>query len=66
MADLCRQCSIETWGKDVKDLCALGKGKPLAPGYGWSVICEGCGPTLVDNRGVCISNKCIKEHGGGD
>lgn len=51
MADLCRQCSIDTFGFDSGDLANLG---PLEPGTGHSVICEGCGFILVDESGNCI------------
>ena len=58
MADLCRQCSLDTFGEDFGDLAGLGSSqtppKTLGPGEGWSVICEGCGFILVDEGGNCI------------
>ncbi len=63
MADFCKQCSIELFGKDCGDLANLGDGTPLKEGYGWNALCEGCGPTQVNDEGECISPSCIREHG---
>jgi hypothetical protein len=49
MADFCHDCSIELFGQDARDLVGLCK-----PGEHVGVICEGCGPTHVDNEGVCM------------
>ena len=54
MADFCKQCSIELFSEDLKDLAGLGGGKPLEPNHGWETLCEGCGPTIVDEKGTCI------------
>ena len=62
MADFCKQCSIEIYGEDCKDLYDLNDGEKLKPGSGWKVLCEGCGITLVDNEGKCINKDC-KKHG---
>jgi len=62
VADYCQQCSIELFGEDHRELAGLGpEGQTLEPGYGWSVLCEGCGPTLVDDDGKCIA-KCDLNH----
>jgi hypothetical protein len=61
MADFCQQCSIEIFGHDTKD-CARPDQAPLEPGEGWPEICEGCGPTLVDNDGKCLADDCLKQH----
>jgi len=63
MADFCKQCSIDLFGKDFEDLKGLGDGTPLPEGQGWSCLCEGCGPTVVDDDGKCTATNCIKEHG---
>jgi len=63
MADFCKQCSMELFEEDCGDLKGLGNGKMLMPDFGWSVLCEGCGPTLVDVEGICIAAWCPK-HGG--
>lgn len=62
MADFCRQCSIDNFGFDSRDLAGLGF-DPLPEGYGLTALCEDCGPTLVDNQGNCISSFCDKQHG---
>jgi hypothetical protein len=63
MADFCKQCSEELFGKDFEDLKGLSRehSEPLAPGEGYIVICEGCGLTVVDEDGKCISD-CMKHH----
>jgi hypothetical protein len=62
MADFCRDCSLEMFDKDFRDLACLGDGSKLQPGMGWHCICEGCGFILVDDDGVCIDGRCIR-HG---
>ena len=63
MADFCQQCSLEMFGMDVRELAELGpKGSVLPPEHGWTALCEGCGPTLVDQDGKCIAAYC-PEHG---
>jgi RNase P subunit RPR2 len=50
MADFCQDCSIEMFGKDMKDMADLcGEGNMIL------VICEGCGWIYVDNNGKKIS-----------
>lgn len=51
MADFCKQCSIDFFGEDCKDLANLGE---CNKDEGFSVICEGCGLILVDKDGNCI------------
>jgi len=62
MADFCKQCSLEIFTKDFGDLANLHPNKVLKNGYGWTVICEGCGITIVNKAGECISPSCRK-HG---
>ncbi len=61
MADFCKQCSIEHFGEDFEDFKPHNKA-PLKEGFGWAALCEGCGPTLVDDNGACIAN-CLLHHG---
>ena len=61
MADFCQQCSQEMFGEDFKELANMGDDTPLKPGWGYQVLCEGCGPTLVDNDGKCIAD-CDLHH----
>lgn len=63
MADFCKQCSLETFGKDFGELAGLSTEKhTLAERY-CVVICEGCGPCQVDHLGVCVSPDCLHKHG---
>lgn len=64
MADFCKQCSINLFGEDFKELAGLGKpGTKLNAGEGFPALCEGCGPTIVDHDGKCLSWDCLKHHG---
>jgi hypothetical protein len=63
MADFCKQCSIEIFGKDYKELAGLGDGTPLLEGQGWSALCEDCGFIVVNDEGECITPICSKQHG---
>ena len=63
MADFCQQCSVEMFDMDFGDLSGLGDGKKLEPDKGWLVLCEGCGPIVVDDGGRCVSDDCLKKHG---
>ncbi len=61
VADFCRQCALDNWGEDNGDLAYLnGLAPTLLPGYGYSVICEGCGFILVNDAGECISEDCLE------
>ncbi|AIW04010.1 hypothetical protein EM69_004005 [Salmonella enterica subsp. enterica serovar Typhimurium] len=51
MADFCKECSIDMWGKDTGDLSGLITEAEVKEGYGAVVICEGCGIIRVDNNG---------------
>lgn len=62
MADFCKECSIEFFGKDTKDLAGINTLEYDKQGLYSMVLCENCGPTLVDTEGVCKSNQCEK-HG---
>lgn len=63
MADFCQQCSIELFGEDYKELAGLGDGSKLEEGKGWVCLCEGCGLTVVDDNGACLSLHCTMNHG---
>jgi hypothetical protein len=58
MADFCKQCSIELFGRDRGDLrpcsdpdCTLCSTENRSE---YVVICEGCGFTRVDGSGACL------------
>jgi len=59
MADFCKSCSIEMFGKDHGDLKNLGgkDAEPLQPGFGYQALCENCGPILVDEEGAKIETE---------
>ncbi|KJZ17375.1 hypothetical protein TW86_03720 [Halomonas sp. S2151] len=60
MAEFCRECCVEVWGRDTGDLKDLCDESTLA-----SVICEGCGPILVDHQGVRVERfRVIEEREG--
>ena len=67
MAEFCKQCSLDNFGEDFGDFADMRDVKLTQEekdeGMGWSVLCEGCGPTIVDDEGVCIATNCLKKHG---
>ncbi len=58
MADFCKQCSIEEFGEDHKDLAGLSTAEDTANGLYPVVLCESSGPIQVDHEGACISTDC--------
>ena len=74
MADYCRQCSIELFGTDTRDMADRVTQEEWDKGYAADALCEGCGFVQVDPEGRCILPKtpadapllagCIKDHGG--
>lgn len=62
MADFCKQCSLEKFGKDFKDLTNITTEEDWNQGRSCVVICEGCGIIQVDPDGNCISNDCLENH----
>lgn len=63
MADFCKQCSMELFGEDNRDLAGLNNDIELKKDEGFVVICEGCGYTLVNHEGECIDPHCLRKHG---
>jgi hypothetical protein len=57
MADFCKQCSEYHFGKDSRALARPGD-PPPEPEWGYEALCEGCGPTFVDEAGVCVYQEC--------
>ncbi|RLE97818.1 MAG: hypothetical protein DRJ63_08600 [Thermoprotei archaeon] len=62
MAEFCKQCSLELYGEDTKDLANLLTAKEVKQKFNVVALCEGCGYTLVDNTGTCVAIDCEK-HG---
>lgn len=54
MAEFCKECSIDMWGRDMKDLAGLVTEQEVKEGLGAVVICEGCGIIRVDHEGKRI------------
>jgi hypothetical protein len=63
VADFCKQCSIELFGKDFGDLKpSPERAAALKDDEGYLEICEGCGVTMVGREGECVYKYCDK-HG---
>ena len=63
MADFCWQCCETVLGIRGEQNDFNGFVEFKSEGVTASVLCEGCGPTVVDQEGKCINPNC-KEHGG--
>jgi len=67
MADFCKACSIELFGKDFEDHKGITTEQMWKELHAVTVICEGCGPIQVDPEGNCVSKDCLcskkKGHG---
>jgi hypothetical protein len=57
MADFCKQCSLEVFGEDSRDLANITKVEDWNAGKAVYVICEGCGPIQVDPNGMRLEGK---------
>lgn len=68
MADFCKACSEDLFGKDFKELAGLTTQEEWDNGKAAITICEGCGWIQVDPEGVCVSKDCLRTghfgHGG--
>lgn len=58
MADFCKACSIEHFGKDYGDHAKISTPEDTAANRFAGVICEGCGFIYVDHEGNCVSPDC--------
>lgn len=54
MADFCKECSIEIFGEDFKDLANINTPEDSDKKLYAYVLCEGCGPILVDHTGTKV------------
>ena len=61
MADFCKHCSIEMFGKDFEDFAGLTTEEDWYKGEAVVALCEGCGPIQVDPEGQCVSKTCINK-----
>lgn len=60
MADFCKECSEEMFGADYGDLAGISTAQNTADGLYACVLCEGCGPILVDHRGLRVERDNTK------
>ena len=58
MADFCKQCSIDIFGEDFRELAGITTQEGWNDGKAAVVLCEGCGPIQVDPDGNCVSENC--------
>lgn len=58
MAGYCRQCGLDLFRHDFREFADLIDPEDVREGRCCPVICEGCGPTLVDHKGRCVSEEC--------
>lgn len=62
MADFCKQCWYTFLQEDDRtDFDDIANGRTLEPGFGYPVICEGCGFTTVDEQGRCNAPDCLEK-----
>tara|TARA_Y100000310_G_scaffold321962_1_gene380351 strand:- start:648 stop:830 length:183 start_codon:yes stop_codon:yes gene_type:complete len=51
MADFCKECSEKFFGEDFRDLAYIVSEEQYLRGNAAKVLCEGCGPIIVDHTG---------------
>lgn len=61
MADYCKQCSMDIFGEDFKELAGISSEENTKNGLFASVICEGCGFIQVDHEGNCVTENCSEK-----
>ncbi len=61
MADFCKQCANEIFNTDgdFVNCCTLENNENDRYAV---VLCEGCGPILVNYLGECVSEDCLRKH----
>lgn len=57
MSAYCKQCSVEIFGEDFKELAGIASEEDDRNDMVATVLCEGCGPTRVNSKGECIYHK---------
>lgn len=62
MAEFCNQCAAEL-GIETGDFAGFTSEERWKHGMCRVVLCEGCGHTVVDPKGNCVSPHCLKKHG---
>jgi hypothetical protein len=63
MAEFCKQCCIamNIEEEHMPHWLLYGGEEPCGPGEGYPGICERCGPTYVNEHGVCIFHD-VEDH----
>lgn len=61
MSDFCKQCSLELFGQDFRDLANLLTEEQEHQGLLANVICERCGFIQVNSAGQCLTHTA-EEH----
>lgn len=62
MANFCRQCSLDMFDKDYKELANITTKEFWKQRKACVAICEHCGPIQIDPDGNCVS-ECHKPEG---
>lgn len=63
MADYCKECSVDLFNSDFKELANLSTEEDTKKGLFANVICEGCGFVQVDHTGKCLGGaNCTEGH----
>lgn len=57
MADFCKECSIETFGKDFGDFAGIITEEQFKSNNEYYELCEGCGYARIDHEGNRINSK---------
>lgn len=63
VSEFCKQCSLKIFKEDYRELANIIHQADVDVGLYAIVLCEECGPTLVDVDGTCISYNCLEKHG---
>ena len=65
MAEFCKQCAEFMFPPDVgqDDFVGLSSEEDTKNGMFAVVLCEGCGPTVVDHTGKCVADDCLGHNG---
>ncbi len=61
MADFCFQCNIDSYYVPYSDFSYLSEMYDDDETY-FGVLCEGCGPTVVNRHGWCVAEDCLEHH----
>lgn len=56
MADFCKQCSIEMFGEDFRELADLSTEEDTKNGLFCYALCENCGTIQVDHEGIRVDD----------